>query len=278
MTSVAIWLGTLILYLPAPHGAYLSADSRYDGGDPARRDEAQKIFLCGKAAVCAISGGLRMDVTGENGKAASFDLQALTAAASAEMLASADQRPEALVNLLRGSITPRLQQFWNSYLAGRRVTAPLSQRLGAASLFTLLLAAEGAGPGEPVTLVQIMFPFREQRLGDGTWVQELREPVTRVADASRPLAQGRTDCMRIRPDQPPDTGTREATLATMEGLYGRAQEVAACEAVIGGAIDIAVIENGAARWLRRKPAEPSTRAGTPRRRIALPYRRATSGA
>lgn len=253
MTSVAIWLGTLILYLPSPHGAYLSADSRHDGGDPARRDEAQKIFLCGKAAVCAISGGLRMDVTGADGKAASFDLQALLAGLSAEMTASGDQRPEALLATLRAAVNTRLQEFWKSHLAGRRVAAPMSQRLGAPSLFTLLLAAQGEAVGAPPILVQVMFPFREQQLEDGTWVQELREPITRFADATRPLAQGRTDCMRIRPDQPPDTSTREATLGTMVALYRRAQETSACEAVIGGAVDIAVIGDGAeARWLRRK--------------------------
>lgn len=275
MTLVAIWLGTLILYLPSPHGAYLSADSRHDGGDPSRRDEARKIFLCGKAAVCGISGALRLEVKA-NDETGAFDVPALLNTVSAEMAVSEDQSPEKLLATVRGALTRRLHEFWNRHLTGRRVAEPMSRRLGAASVFTLLFAAR-APQEEAVTLVQVMFPFREFRLADGTWAHELSEPITRYADPSRPLAQGRTDCMRIRPDQPPDTATRPATLATMESLYGRAREVESCEAVIGGPVDIAVIEKtGDARWLRRK--ESTTRAGTPTRPNASLYRRATSGA
>ena len=66
MTSLAVWLGTPILFVPTPRGAFVSADSRQDAGDPATRDQARKIFLCGRAAVCAVSGGLRLDAATED--------------------------------------------------------------------------------------------------------------------------------------------------------------------------------------------------------------------
>jgi hypothetical protein len=231
MTSVAVWLGTLILFVPTPHGALVSADSRFDGGDPAKRDQARKIFLCGRAAVCAVSGGLRLEVKTED-SSGTLDIAALLEETSAKMRAAEDQTPEALSTAMHREIAA----FWERYLNGRRVAAPMSLRLGAPSVCTILFAAPGR-------LVQIQFPFIEQRTPDGLWTHELREPAMRVMDPTRPLAQGHTEC-------------HPRTMGEIDELYARAQESEACRAVIGGPIDIAVIEGNEARWLRNKLTPP----------------------
>lgn len=235
MTSLAIWLGTLILFMPTPRGSVVSADSRYDGGDPEHRDQARKIFLCGRAAVCAVSGGLRLEASNEVG-AGTLDIAALLEETSARMRAGDDQSPEALLETVRASLHKGIGEFWSRYLDGRRVAAPMSVRLGAPSVCTILLVTPGR-------VAQIQFPLLERRLADGTWSHELREPAVRFADPARPLAQGHVACL------PQMTGEIDA-------LYGQTQEVEFCRDVIGGPIDIAVIEEGQARWLRNKLSPP----------------------
>ena len=142
MTSLAIWLGTLILFMPTPRGSVVSADSRYDGGDPERRDQARKIFLCGRAAVCAVSGGLRLEASNEEG-AGTLDIAALLEETSARMRAGDDQSPEALLETVRTSLHKGIREFWSRYLDGRRVAAPMSVRLGAPSVCTILIVTPG---------------------------------------------------------------------------------------------------------------------------------------
>ncbi|MBM3794994.1 MAG: hypothetical protein FJW31_13200 [Acidobacteria bacterium] len=253
MTSLAVWLGTLILYLPTPDGAYVSADSRHDGGDPAHRDEARKIFLCGRPAVCAISGGLRFEAASESGKG-TLNLAGMLKEASAKLLATDAKEPvppAVLTAEVRAALESGIVDFWEQHVTGRRVVTPLSLRLGAPSVATILIAARDAGGA--MALAQMQFPFSERRLADGTWQHELRPPVLRWQDAARPLAQGCGDCMRVAPDHAREVATREDTLATLNNLYARAQEVEFCRNIIGGEVDLAVVEpDGGARWLRRK--------------------------
>ena len=246
MTSVAIWLGTLILFLPSADRAIVAADSRHDGGDPARRDEARKIFLCGRAAVCAVSGGLRIDASVDEA-AGTLDIAALLERTSESMRAAEDQSPAKLLEMLRSSLDGGIGAFWSRYLAGRRVAAPLSTRLGAPSVCTILFAVQ-AGTG-PLAVAQIQFPFTERRLPDGTWAHELLDPVVRLAEAARPLAQGHAGCL-------PSMDLRAAGLGEIDAIYSRAQEVEFCREVIGGPVDVASIEGGEAKWLRRKLSPP----------------------
>ena len=250
MTSVAVWLGTLILYVPTPHGGgFVSADSRYDAGEPARRDEAQKIFLCGRAAVCAVSGGLRLDVTTDEGNAGTLDISALLERTSTAMRANEDQTPEALLASLRSAMYAGMLGFWDKFLAGRRVAAPMSMRLGAPSVCTILFVAPGS-------VAQVQFPLIERRGSDGLWTHDLREPMTRDADPLRPLAQGHTEC--VSPSEKLPANPNE-----LEALYAPARETESCRDVIGGAVDIAVIEDGVARWLQRKGPKPLATGGNP---------------
>lgn len=241
MTSVAIWVGTLILFVPTPRGALVSADSRFDAGDPARRDEARKIFLCGRAAVCAVSGGLRLDATADE-SSGTLDISAALEAASVRMRANEDQSPAALLEIARTSLHGEMQRFWARFLAGRRVAAPLSARLGAPSVCTILLAAPGY-------LAQMQFPIGERRTADGMWTHELHDPVVRLADSARPLAQGHTECVSP-PDKLPESAEQ------LDALYTPARALPFCSDAIGGPIDIAAIEDGQARWLRNKLPAP----------------------
>lgn len=250
MTSVAIWLGTLILYLPAPPGAYVTADSRHDGGDPAQRDQARKIFLCGPAAVCAISGGLRIEAAAD-GRRETLDL----AAALARQSQPADVESLAFFEQVRVAMAADIAAFWTRNLANRRTAAPMSLRLGSPSLCAILIAARSSGGA--LALAQIAFPFTERRLEDGTWMHELLEPIVRLADPARPLAQGRPDCMRAAP------AAGEVTLEAIDALYARTQEVEFCRALIGGPVDVAMIDESEARWLRRKPLPPPEKVDQP---------------
>ena len=65
----------------------------------------------------------------------------------------------------------------------------------------------------------------------------------RFADPARPLAQGHVACL-------------PQMIGEIDALYGQTQEVEFCRDVIGGPIDIAVIEEGQARWLRNKLSPP----------------------
>ncbi len=237
MTSVAVWLGTLILFVPTPRGAFVSADSRHDGGDPAKHDQARKIFLCGRAAVCAVSGGLRLDASTEEA-AGTLDVSASLERTSARMRESENQSAAVLFETLRTSMPEEIREFWRKFLAGRRVDAPMSLRLGAPSVCTILFVAPGF-------VAQMQFPFTERRLADGTWTHELREPVVRRVDAMRPLAQGHTECL-LTPAKLPDSADG------VEELYAPARETPFCRDVIGGPVDIAAIEDGEARWVQRK--------------------------
>ena len=237
MTAVAVWLGTLILFVPTPRGAFVSADSRHDGGDAAKRDHARKIFLCGRAAVCAVSGGLRLDASTEEA-AGTLDVAALLEKTSARMLESENQDPAVLLETLQTSMPEELRAFWGKFLSGRRVAAPMSLRLGAPSVCTILFVAPGF-------VAQMQFPFIERRLADGTWTHELRDPVVKRVDAMRPLAQGHTECL-VTPAKLPVSADE------VEKLYAPARETPFCRDVIGGPVDVAAIENGKARWVRRK--------------------------
>ena len=242
MTSVAVWVGTLILFVPTPRGgAVVSADSRFDGGAAAVRDQARKIFLCGRAAVCAVSGGLRLEASA-GGATGTLDISAALAAASIKMRASGDQTPAALVDILGTSIQAELREFWGRFLAGRRVAAPMSLRLGAPSVCTVLLAMPGY-------LAQVQFPIAERRAPDGAWIHELRNPAVRLADAARPLAQGHTECVSP-PEQLP------ASMDDIDAFYAPIRDTPFCRDVIGGPVDIAAIEDGEARWLRNKLPAP----------------------
>ncbi|MEZ5399421.1 MAG: hypothetical protein R2729_07105 [Bryobacteraceae bacterium] len=241
MTTLAVWTGTLILFLPTQHGFYVTADSRHDGGPAAEADQARKIFLCGPSAVCAISGALRMTVTRPNGEAATFDLSA-----GLEKVAK-DAPPDLTPAQVAAAIYADLRTFWVQYLASP-IGAPLSSRTLARSVSTILVARRLPGSGQ-MELVQIQFPFTETRVDKG-WVHELRPPAIHPADAERPLAQGKTECMGIRPDEPPSVETREETLATIDALYTRTQSDSYCKSIIGGPVRVAVIDVEGARWLR----------------------------
>ncbi|MEZ5353145.1 MAG: hypothetical protein R2762_10960 [Bryobacteraceae bacterium] len=241
MTTLAVWTGTLILFLPAQHGYYVSADSRHDGGPAAEADEAKKIFLCGPHAVCAISGALRMTVTRPSGDAATFDLSA--ALDRAARAATIDVR----ANVIAAAIYAELRTFWVQHLA-MPVAARLSERTLAPSVSTILFAHRDPDTGK-VELAQIQFPFVETQVAGGAWTHELRPPVIRPADAARPLAQGKTECMMIRADEPPAVETRAQTLATVKALYARTQTDDYCKSIIGGPIHVAVLDEEGARWL-----------------------------
>jgi hypothetical protein len=238
MTTIAVWIGTLILYLPASHGLYVSADSRHDGGDPAQADEARKIFLCGPEAVCAISGALRLTVTRPSGEKATLDVVQLLDDLSRDLPAEATAQNVARL------LDEKIAAFWNEHLT-KPVGSRLSARTLAPSLCTVLFVRRGA-------LAQIQFPFREQFKEGVGWNHERLTPVIIESDPARPLAQGKTECMGIRPDQPPLIETREETLATIRVLYRRTESDDYCRAIIGGPIDIAVIDDGGSRWLARK--------------------------
>jgi hypothetical protein len=241
---------TLILMLPTAHGIYVAADSRYDGGDPAKRDQANKVFLCGKRAVCAISGGLILNartIDGERESEGSLDVAGELERAAAEMAeAPAAEQVEWLVGRMQSAI----RAFWDKHLDARRVPTRMSARLGASSVCTILFVRmEESGEG---SAHQIQFQFRERFHPDGGWLHQLASPVARPADPARPLAQGATHCMRIRPDEPPAMETREETLKTLGALFERTRDGGACEAVVGGAVDVAVISAEGSRWLARK--------------------------
>jgi hypothetical protein len=240
-----IALATLILFLPTPHGAYIAADSRHDGGDPALRDQARKIFLCGPRGVCAISGALRLSVND-----ATLDIVALLDAASQRIPeAPASQQAAFLASQLHAGISA----FWQEHVNHRRLAQPLARLLLATSVSNVLFAQRE--PTGEIGLYQIFFPFRQSEDPEGGWVHTLRDPVIQPADGARPLAQGKTECMRIRPDQPPAVATRDQTLETIRALYQRTQLTDDfCRSIIGGPTPIAVIEpDGHTHWLTPPP-------------------------
>lgn len=236
---------TLILVLPTSHGVYVSADSR-NGEDPSNRDGARKLFLCGKSAVCAISGAriLNASAYDPDGKAAkgALDLSTELEMASREMpeAPAADQ-----VEWLADRMQRPLAEFWRTYLRDRRVILPLSKKLGSRDLATILFARADA-------LYQIHLQFDELAHESGGWLHLLQAPSVRPSDVSRPLAQGQTLCMRIRPSEPPAVATREETLRTITELYKRTQDGGFCERMIGGPVEIAVVEVEGASMLKRK--------------------------
>ncbi len=246
---------TLVLVLPAAHGIYVAADSRYDGGDPVQKDRARKIFLCGKRAVCAISGALILNgrtVHPENGavKQGSLRIDEELEKASAEM---PDGRAEEQIEWLGRRLHAPIRKFWDEFLKDRPIPEPMSSWLGAPSVSTILYAGIGEDGG--ATVVQMQFPFRERRVPEGV-LHDLGDPALYPADPARPLAQGSTRCMGIRPDEPPEVETREQTIATLKALFGRTQESGYCASVVGGPTDIAVIDNEGAAWLSRKAGDP----------------------
>jgi hypothetical protein len=103
-------------------------------------------------------------------------------------------------------------------------------------------------------LAQIQFPFRERFEEGSGWKHELLAPVVIESDPARPLAQGKTECMGVRPDQPPRIETREETLSTIRELYRRTESDDYCRAIIGGPVDVAVIDDEGSRWVARKAA------------------------
>jgi hypothetical protein len=244
MMSLSAVLGTLILFLPAQHGLYVTADSRHDGGEPAERDNAKKIFLCGPNSICAISGALRLTVTPPNGEA-----QVLEVAQLVEHVAGGLEGQPA-VRELAGQIHQRLAPFFEANLS-QPVGSRLSARLTAPSVCTILFLHREPDTGL-TQLWQVQFPFGEEPVEGGGWRHLLRPPVIRPADPRRPLAQGRTECIQIRADQPPDLETRKRTLETIHLLYARAGLDSSCSTVIGGPVDIGVIDEAGAHWLARK--------------------------
>lgn len=241
---------TLILFLPTPHGLWVAADSRYDGGSLSRKDEARKIFLCGKRAICAISGALILNAKTQDSagviREGSFALGDLVEKLSAEIPeASADEQ----IAWLSKRVHEGLEPFWKEYIGGRPQGRPMSASLGAPSVCTLLFVKREAN--EDTTLVQVQFPFREIRTAEG-WLHELQAPVARPADPRRPLAQGATTCPRIDPAEPPLVDTREQTAATLKRLFEQTRDGGYCESVIGGPVDIAMIDEEGAAWIAKK--------------------------
>lgn len=247
---------TLILFLPAPHGLYVAADSRFDGGADGRKDEARKIFLCGKRAVCAISGALILNAKTQDAEGAvregSFDLAGLVEKLSAEL---PETNAEEQIGWLASRIHAGLAPFWRDHIGGRPLGRPMSASLGAPSVCTLLFAKREV-TGE-TALVQVQFPFREIRSPEG-WFHELQSPVVRPADPQRPLAQGATTCPKIDPTEPPLVETREQTAATLKQMFLRTRDGGYCESVIGGPVDIAVADEQGAAWIARKDQSPAS--------------------
>ncbi|MFN7920187.1 MAG: hypothetical protein U0Q16_08825 [Bryobacteraceae bacterium] len=243
MSTLGAWIGTLILFLPAPHGVYVTADSRYDGGDPALVDRARKILHCGPAGVCAISGALRLVVTPAEGEPVTFDVEKALEEVAETLDEAAAPRSIAL------RMHAKLSLFWGAHLA-KPVASQLSERLHAASVCTILFARREADSGD-VSVAQIQFPFVEQRDASGGWLHILQDPVVRGGDAKRPIAQGRTECLK-RGDATAETATREATLDSIRRIYGRAQARPECAAVIGGPVDVMVLDSDGVHWLARK--------------------------
>ncbi len=85
---------------------------------------------------------------------------------------SENQNPAVLFETLRKSMPNEIRAFWRKFLAGRRVAAPMSLRLGAPSVCTILFVASGF-------VAQMQFPFTERRLADGTWTHERWDPLVR---------------------------------------------------------------------------------------------------
>jgi len=244
MNFIAAAAGTLILFLPAPHGLYVAADSRHDGGDPEQADEARKIFLCGPRGVCAISGALRLTVTKEDGSSGELDV-------AGELARTARDAPEdGLAAFVARRMDAAIRRFWEENM-NEPVSTRLTARLQAPSVCTILVVSAQHGL-ETARMDQIQFPFEERPAADGAFLHELKEPVIRPADPKRPLAQGKTECMMITADTPPAVETREETLATIRALYARTQLDPSCRSIIGGPVDIAVILPDGAHWLRRK--------------------------
>ena len=236
-----IALATLILFLPTSHGAYLAADSRHDGGDPAERDQARKIFLCGPHGVCAISGALRVTVRE----------QTLSIAAILSDLSQRipDGPAQEQVRFLASELHAAIDAYWQKNIQDQRLAQPLTRLLLAPTVSTVLYAKRDSS-GE-MFLYQIFFPFRQAQHAEGGWLHTLRDPVIQAADAARPLAQGKTDCMNIRADEPPAVSTPEETLSTIRFLYQRSQQFDEfCRAIIGGPTRVAIIDpTGNARWV-----------------------------
>lgn len=236
-----IGLATLILFLPTSHGAYLAADSRHDGGDPAERDQARKMFLCGPHGVCAISGALRVTVRE----------QTLSIAAILSDLSQRipDGPAQEQVRFLASELHAAIDAYWQKNIQDQRLAQPLTRLLLAPTVSTVLYAKRDSS-GE-MFLYQIFFPFRQAQHAEGGWLHTLRDPVIQPADAARPLAQGKTDCMNIRADEPPAVSTPEETLSTIRFLYQRSQQFDEfCRAIIGGPTRVAIIDpTGNARWV-----------------------------
>ncbi len=233
-------LATLILFLPTPHGAYLAADSRHDGGDPAERDQARKIFLCGPHGVCAISGALRVTV-----RDSTLNIAAILSDLSQRI---PDGPAAEQARFLAGEVHNAIDAYWQKHIQDKRLAQPLTKLLLGPTVSTILYAKRDAS-GE-MFLYQIFFPFRQALHPEGGWLHTLRDPVIQPADAARPLAQGKTDCMNIRADEPPAVSTPEETLSTIRFLYQRTQQFDDfCRAIVGGPTQIAVIDlSGNARW------------------------------
>lgn len=233
-------LATLILYLPAAHGAYLAADSRHDGGDPAERDQARKIFLCGPHGVCAISGALRVTV-----RESTLNIAALLSDLSQRI---PEGPAEEQVRFLARKLHEEIDGYWQKNIQDQRLAQPLTKLLLAPTVSTILFAKRD--PSGEMFLYQIFFPFRQAQHAEGGWLHTLRDPVIQPADPNRPLAQGKTDCMNIRADEPPAVATPEETLGTIRFLYQRSQQFDDfCRSIIGGPTHIAIIDPaGNARW------------------------------
>lgn len=236
-----IALATLILFLPTANGAYVAADSRHDGGDPAERDQARKIFLCGPHGVCAISGALRVTVREET-----LNIGAILSDVAQRI---PDGPAQQQVRFLATELHRAIDSYWQKNIQDQRLAQPLTKLLLAPTVSTVLFAKRD--PSGEVFLYQIFFPFRQTQHSEGGWLHELRDALIQPADAARPLAQGKTDCMNIRADEAPAVATPEETLDTIRALYQRTQQADDfCRAIIGGPTLVAIIDSsGNARWV-----------------------------
>jgi len=253
--SLSVTGGSLLVCVIAPEAVYFSADSRYAGARGALRNAARKLIPWGESALCGLCGLLRFTRT-------EFDLRedapvsqrtVEIADVISNLEAAGAQAEPALSGSLVDSFYRVFAPVWAEF--AERLDRPFSRSAaaseGATQRLAQLLYANRAASGD-VLLRSIDLIHHVSRTGRGDYNSRLEQPVVRTLFEGRALkrrlfVRGRRSCAgtpAIRRDEP--------ALDAIDRIYRETQSASHCARVIGGPIDVAVIDNAGRRWLRRK--------------------------
>ena len=190
------------------------------------------------------------DATGKTATS-TLDALELLSSASASIPAGDGQKQ---AEFLTESLHAALRKHWRFAVDNRRLDSPInpSGSPDQNSVFTLLFVRRMSG--ELPEIFEIKFPFRELPRAGGGWANYLDPPSLLKLDpnSNTARAQGSTQCLRL-PDDPAVLNSRSTLVGAIELIYERASQLASpCKDLIGGPVDIAVIDNSGFQWLRKK--------------------------